>query len=79
MGWWRSLTSKFQFVVRVLVAFAIARIILGVIMIAFFDRDAVAWSYELTALLALGVLLSFAAAMAVRRWSPPRKARRDVR
>jgi hypothetical protein len=72
---WNRFASKFQFVIRVLVAFAVARIILGVIVIAFFDRDAVAWSYQLSALLAIAIVLSFLAAVAVRRWSPPRNVR----
>jgi hypothetical protein len=72
MRMWRSLVSKFQFVLQVLLVFAVARVIAGLIMIIFFERDSVAWSYGLTVLLAAGLALCIVAALAVRRWSPPR-------
>ena len=69
---WRGLVSKVRFVLSVLLVFAVARVLSGVIMIAFFERDAVVWSYALTALLAAGIAICIIAALAVRRWSPPR-------
>ena len=75
MRLWRSLVSKAQFVVSVLLAFAIARVLAGLIIIAFFQRDAVAWSGELTLLFAVAALACALAALAVRRWAPPRPRR----
>jgi hypothetical protein len=72
MRWWRGIVSKLQFVLSVLLVFAVARVLAGVIMITFFERDAVAWSYALTILLAAGLALCILAALAVRRWAPPR-------
>lgn len=72
MRLWAGIASKLQFVLRVVVAFAIARVAAGVIIIVFFSRDAVAWSYQLTALFAGALALCFVAAYAVRRWAPPR-------
>jgi hypothetical protein len=72
MGIWRSFVGKLQFVLRVLLLFAVARVALGIVMIAFFERDSVAWSYQMTLLLAAGLALCIVAAYAVRRWSPPR-------
>jgi hypothetical protein len=69
---WRAMASKLRFVVSVLLVFAVARVLAGIIMIAFFERDAVAWSYVLTLLLAAGLVLCIIAALAVRRWAPPR-------
>jgi hypothetical protein len=75
MRLWRSLVSKAQFVVSVLLAFAIARVLAGLIIIAFFQRDAVAWSMEITLLLAAAALACALATLAVRRWAPPRPRR----
>jgi hypothetical protein len=72
MTLWQSLVSKAQFVLRVLLAFALARVLAGILVIAVFDRDSVAWSYGLTALLAAAMALCLFAALAVRRWAPPR-------
>jgi hypothetical protein len=69
---WRSFSAKLQIVLSLLLVFAMARLLAGMIMIAFFERDAVAWSYGLTLLLAAAFALCIAAALAVRRWSPPR-------
>jgi len=68
----RQIVAKLRFILSVILVFAVARTIVGVAVIAVFHRDAVAWSYELSALLALGVLLCVGAALAVRRWAPPR-------
>jgi hypothetical protein len=69
---WRSLVSKAQLVLRVLLVFALARVLAGVLIIAFFGRDSVAWSYGLTAMLAVAMALCLFAALAIRRWAPPR-------
>jgi hypothetical protein len=75
MRFWRSLVSKVQFVVSVLLVFAIARVLAGLIIIAFFQRDAVAWSMEITLLLAAAAIACTVAALAVRRWAPSRAHR----
>jgi hypothetical protein len=72
---WRSFMSKVQFLVSVLLAFAIARVLAGLIIIVFFQRDAVAWSMEITLLLAAAVVACALATLAVRRWAPPRPRR----
>jgi len=72
MRFWRGITAKLRFALSVLLVFAVARLLAGVIMITFFERDAVAWSYALTVLLALGLALCIVAALAMRRWAPPR-------
>lgn len=75
MRFWRSFVSKVQFVLSVLLAFAIARVLAGLIIIVFFQRDAVAWSAEITLLLAVAAVACAVAALAVRRWAPPRPRR----
>jgi len=75
MRFWRSLVSKMRFAVSVLLVFAIARVIAGLIIITFFQRDAVAWSMELTLLFAAAAVACAVAALAVRRWAPPRARR----
>ena len=56
---WRNFAGKVRTAFRVLVLFLIVRFIVGLAMIVFFDRDAVAWGPELTAVVvgALAVLL----------------------
>ncbi|MEX2226697.1 MAG: hypothetical protein WEB52_09640 [Dehalococcoidia bacterium] len=74
MGMWRGFVSKLQFALRVLLVFAIARLLAGIIIITFVERDAVAWTWGLTLLMAAGIAICFGAALAVRRWAPPRRA-----
>jgi amino acid transporter len=54
------------------VLFILLRLVVGIAVLVFFDRDAVAWGWTVTfvviAMLAVYVLV----ALAVRRWSPPR-------
>ena len=49
-----------------------ARIILGVMTIALFDRDAFTWSVELTIISAAAVAVYLVVALIVRRWTPSR-------
>ena len=73
---WRTFTSKVQRLFRLIVLFCILRFVVGIAVLVFFDRDAIAWGPELTfvviAMLAVYVLV----ALAVRRWSPPRTSTR---
>ena len=67
---WRRLTSGVRRLVSLLLLFAVLRIVVGVAVIALFERDAVAWGIEAT-LIALAVFAAcLLAALAVRRWSP---------
>ncbi len=70
----RRAFSMLQRVMEIILLFALVRIIVGVAMIALFNRDAVAWGIELTLIVALAFAVSIAVALAVRRWSPPRRA-----
>jgi hypothetical protein len=72
MAIWRSFTAKLHLVLRVVLLFALVRVVAGLLIIAVFERDAVAWSPQLTLLLAAGTALCITAALAVRRWAPPR-------
>lgn len=71
--WWRSTKRRLGQILQVILLFAIVRTLFGVGMIAFFDRDAVAWSAEMTLVTLAAVAVCVAAALAVRRWSPPRR------
>jgi hypothetical protein len=60
--------------IRLLVAFAIARLALGAVVLVLLDRSAVAWSVELTAIVTAAFLVYVAVALALRAAG----ARRDV-
>ena len=66
------MAGKIQRLFRLVVLFIVLRLVVGVVVLLFFDRGAVAWGWEVTfvvvAMLAVYVLV----ALAVRRWSPPR-------
>jgi len=69
----RRAISALQRVMEIILLFAIVRVIVGVTMIALFNRDAVAWGIELTLIVALTFAVCVGVALAVRRWSPPRR------
>ena len=56
---WRNFGSRVRTAFRVLALFLVLRVIVGVAVIVFFDRDAVAWGPELTVVVigALAVVL----------------------
>ena len=56
---------------QLIIAFAVARVIAGLMIIAFFSRDSVAWGYEVTLIVAVCVAVCLLVALAVRRWAPP--------
>jgi amino acid transporter len=66
------MAGKIQRLFRLVVLFILLRLVVGIAVLVFFDRDAVAWGWTVTfvviAMLAVYVLV----ALAVRRWSPPR-------
>lgn len=70
----RRIGAFAQTAVRWLVLLAIARIAAGVAIIALIDRDAVAWGYEVTLIVVAVFAACLLAALAVRRYAPPRRA-----
>jgi hypothetical protein len=68
----RRTGARIRRVFRLLVLFIVLRMIAGIVIIAFFQRDAVAWGPELTAITVGGFAVCIGVALAVRRWSPPR-------
>jgi uncharacterized membrane protein HdeD (DUF308 family) len=56
-------------VLELILLFAIARIIAGVLVLALFSRDAVAWGWPLTAITAGVFAICLGTAMLVRRSS----------
>ena len=60
---------------RILALFALLRLLLGVAIIALFDREAVAWGDEATLVVAAACVVCVAVALSVRRWAPPRRSR----
>ena len=56
---WRSFAARVRTAFRFLALFLVVRVIVGVAVIIFFDRDAVAWGPELTVVVvgALAVVL----------------------
>ncbi len=73
MNTWRRALSTLQRVMEIILLFALVRVIVGVAMIALFNRDAVAWGIELTLIVGAAFAVSIGVALAVRRWSPPRR------
>ena len=57
---------------RILVLFAVLRLILGVAIILLFDREAVAWGYEATLVVVASSVVCMAVGLSVKRWSPRR-------
>ena len=68
----RRSTALFDRVLRIFLIFAVARIAAGIVTIAFFDRDAVAWGIELTMIIGVAVAVYVIVALCVRRWAPSR-------
>ena len=69
---WHAFTSKIQRLFRLVVLFCIMRFIVGIAFLLIFNRGAVAWGPELTAVVVAMVAVYVLVALAVRRWSPPR-------
>ena len=66
MRTWRNFTGKVRTAFRVLVLFLIVRFIVGLAMILFFDRGAVAWRPELTAVVVGALAVVLLVGLAVR-------------
>lgn len=71
---WRTFASKIRRAWRIVVLFCALRFVAGVAAIALFDRGAIAWGTELTVVVAAMVVIYLLVALAVRWWSPPRRA-----
>ncbi len=69
---WHSLAAKIQRLFRLVVLFIVLRLVVGVAVLLFFDRGAVAWGWEVTLVVVAMLAAYVLVALAVRRWSPPR-------
>ncbi len=63
---WRNLVAKTRMLFRLIVLFLIVRFIVGLTMIAFFDRGAVAWGPELTVVVVGALAVVLLVGLAVR-------------
>jgi len=72
---WRAFSSKIQRLFRLVVLFCVLRFVVGIAFLLVFDRGAIAWGLELTGVVVAMVAVYVLVALAVRRWSPPRRAR----
>jgi O-antigen/teichoic acid export membrane protein len=64
---WRRVVDGVRRLVRVLLLFAVARVVLGLALILLFDREAVAWGYEATLVVLAACIVYAAVGLAVRR------------
>ena len=71
---WRRSSAKVQRIFRLVVLFCILRFVVGIGVLLFFDRGAIAWGPELTFVVVAMVAVYVLVALAVRRWSPPRSS-----
>jgi hypothetical protein len=68
---WQAFTSKLQRIFRLIVLFCILRFVLGIAMIAIFDRGAIAWGPELTVVIVAALAVYLGVALIVRYASRP--------
>lgn len=73
---WHGFTSRIQRLFRLVVLFCILRFVVGIAVLLFFDRGAIAWGAELTFVVIAMVAVYVLVALAVRRSSPPDPSRR---
>jgi amino acid transporter len=73
---WQNFTSRIQRLFRLVVLFCILRFVVGIAVLLFFDRSAVAWGAELTLVVVAMLAVYLLVALAVRRWSPPHPSHR---
>jgi hypothetical protein len=64
---WHRMTEAARRIFHVLVLFAIARLVLGVALIAVFDRGAVAWGREATLVVVAAAAVYVLVGLAVSR------------
>ncbi len=68
----RSFGSTMRRWWRLLVLFLVLRLLVGAVMLVF--DDSFAWSFQLTLIIVVSLAVYILVALAVRRWSPPRRA-----
>lgn len=68
---WHAFASKVQRLFRLVVLFCILRFVVGIGVIVLFDRDAVAWGWQLSLIVAGAIIIPIAVALVVRAWAPP--------
>lgn len=69
----RRMSAGVQRLVSLVVLFCVLRLAVGVIIIALFERDAVAWGFEVTLIVLAAFTACLLTALAVRRWAPPHR------
>jgi hypothetical protein len=62
---WQRMTSRARFIFRLLLLFAVARVAVGIVLIAL-DSDRAAWGVEATLIVIAGLCIYLAVALAVR-------------
>lgn len=67
---WHAATARLQRLFRLVILFCILRFVVGIAMVAVFDRDAVAWGWHLTAITAAAIAIPTAVALILRRDTP---------
>lgn len=72
---WRTISRKLQRAFGIVVLFCIARFVAGFAAITLLDRDAVAWGWPLTIIVAVVCAICLGVALALRRAGPARNAR----
>jgi O-antigen/teichoic acid export membrane protein len=66
---YRRGARRLRRVVEVALLFAVLRLVLGLTLILLFDRDALAWGYETTAIVIMAVVVYLAVGLSWRRWA----------
>ena len=69
VGAYRRVARLMRRSIEVALLFAIARLLFGLALILLFDREAIAWGYETTAIVVMAVAVYFAVGLSVRRWA----------
>ena len=68
-GTWQSISGVVRTIFRVLVIFAIVRLVFGAIAIAFLSDDSLAYSLRASGILAAATLVALAVALVIRQFS----------
>jgi len=71
LNWWRRTAVMVRRIFRILVLFAVLRLLLGVAIIVVFEREAIAWGYEATLVVAAACVIYVGVAFCLtRRFAP---------
>lgn len=71
---WRRFAANIQRIFRLIVLFCVLRFIVGIAVILLFDRNAIAFGPALSLVVLAMIVVYLGVALAVRWWSPPRRA-----